>query len=78
MGIHGSNDDAGKTAVPMIETAGELDRPLARGPAQHRLADKDLATVPFHMDLKVLPVGQVDWLEGQVAPLQIAVGADHP
>ena len=30
------------------------------------------------MDLEVFPVLQVDLLEGDVAPLQFAVGPDHP
>ena len=38
-GIERKHDHAGKVAVVIAQPAGQLNRPLARGAPQHRLAD---------------------------------------
>ncbi len=62
--------------VGIVQTAGQLDRPLARGTAQNRLADEQ-AVVGLLVHLEMLAVGQVQRDEtGDSAFRQHAVGVD--
>ena len=70
-GIERSDDDAAERAVGIVEAPRELNRPLAAGPADHRLADEQIVAGIVDLGAEVLAVGDADRRVGLRAGLSM-------